>query len=150
MAQPTDPLASGGSTVEGKLSIGTAVAGVVIALIGATQPFFQQAADANPNNFWLRIVAVVAGGAMASAASYQLTKSRTLVKNGILDVFTQGAAAVAPLIAGAVLKKYLVSGTTQAAAVSVASDGTVALKPVTDPKASLITAPVAPGQAPRP
>lgn len=148
MAQQTDPLASGLSTTEGKVSVGAAAAGILLAFLGALEPYFRTAADAAPGELWLRIAAVVAGAAMAIAGAFNLTKSRTLVKGGILELLQQGAVVAAPLVAGVVLKKYLDPNNPKAAAVQVDSAGGVTLKPAIpiSPTAS-VPAPMTPGAA---
>lgn len=126
MSQPTDPLASGASTPEGKLSIFGAIAGVVIAILAALQPMIQQAADANPNNIWFHLVLAVAGLALTGASTWSFTKSQTLVKGGILDVLQEGAVAIAPGLFAMVLSKYLKPATSVATPVSTTAAAVVA------------------------
>ncbi len=107
MASATDPLASGAQTLEGKVSVGVVVSGVLLAALGAIEPLLETAATANPQNFWLNIAKLVVGGALAALGGWQLTSSRTQVKSGVLSLLEQGAQTVAPAIARVVLSKYL-------------------------------------------
>jgi len=120
VANPTDPLASGASTPEGKLSIFGAIAGVVLALLAALEPLFRQASDMNPNNVWFRLALAVAGIALTTSSTWSFTKSQTLQKGGLLEILQASATTLAPMVGAVVLKKYLdhTANPTQAAAVT--------------------------------
>lgn len=146
----TDPLASGASTPEGKLSIFGAVAGVVIAILAALQPVLQKAADSNPNNIWFRLALGVAGLALAGASTWSFTKSQTVVKGGILDVLQQGAATLAPMVAAVVLKKYLDTATNPTGAAAVQAVAAQLQKPTGTAALTAAAPPSVSASAPKP
>lgn len=131
MADQTDPLASGTATLEGKAGIAGIAAGIILAILGGVVPVFQQAADANPNVPWLHLATLLAGATMTIISTVVLTKSRTLVKGSALDLMGQAGALIAPMVAGALLKKYLTpqqattlaSGGIQATTTATLADG---------------------------
>lgn len=102
MAVQTDPLASGTSTSEGKLTIALCLVGV------ALESFFgvlTQQVDTHPNVQWLGIASLVVGATVQLFAILGYSKNRSLLKsNAIVQALASGVPLMVAAVGNAVLK----------------------------------------------
>lgn len=108
MTQPTlmDPLATGRGTLEGVLGLAGLVFGLLLTLLLGVGPLFTSLSEHYPNVVWLQVSAVLSGTLLAAYNTGQLTRSRTYVKAGALEILKESSTAVAPLLVAALAKKY--------------------------------------------
>lgn len=101
MAQ-TDPLASGASTSEGKLTIAMCLVG------GALEAFagvLSQASEQHPSSVWMAIALVLVGAGIQVFTVLGYTKSRSALKsNAIVQALAAGVPLMVTAIGNAVLK----------------------------------------------
>lgn len=101
MAVQTDPLASGTSTSEGKLTIALCIVGVALEAFGGA---LQSALDSHPNTQWLAIASLVTGAAVQLFSLLGYSKNRTALKSNAL---VQAIAAGVPVVVAAVSQSVL-------------------------------------------
>jgi hypothetical protein len=102
MANQTDPLASGLSTSEGKLTIALCLVGAALEAFGAV--LAERAAEL-PGVPWLGITSLVVGAATQVLAVLGYTRNRSALKsNALVQALASGVPLVVTAVSAAVLK----------------------------------------------
>lgn len=102
MAAQTDPLASGISTSEGKLTIAICLVGAALEAFGGV---LSQQLDAHPSVLWLGIASLVTGAAVQVLSLLGYTKNRSILKsNAIVQALAAGVPMAVAAISQALLK----------------------------------------------
>ena len=133
MADQTDPLASGASTTEGKLTIALVVVG------GALEAFagvLSQASTEHPNVTWIAITSLIVGAGTQVFSVLGYSKNRSLLKsNALVQALASGVPLVIAAVGNAVLKnvKDPATGTASLPAQQLASANLVAAKVAATP-----------------
>lgn len=102
MAAQTDPLASGISTSEGKLTIAICLVGAALEAFGGV---LSQQLDAHPSVLWLGIASLVTGAAVQVLSLLGYTKNRSILKsNAIVQALDAGVPMAVAAISQALFK----------------------------------------------
>jgi hypothetical protein len=102
MAQQTDPLASGMSTSEGRLTVALCLVGVALEAFSAV---LAEKLDVYPNLNWLSVTALVVGAAVQLLSILGYTRNRSALKsNALAAAIAAGVPVVVTAISQAALR----------------------------------------------